>query len=433
MSYLKQAWQYVIDRHHVLRTSFIWKELDTPLQVVNANADLPWSELDWSKLSQPDFDRKLDNYLIEDKKKKFDLSEAPLMRCGIIKIKSNEYRFIWSNHHILIDGWSLPIILGDVISFYENAKLGQSLDFSLPRPFRDYILWHQNQDLKAAENFWRDTLKGFSSPSPLPNDTHHSSSPETKNDEEEIEFSEVFSDGINTFVRENQLTTNTVIQGAWAILLSRFNREEDVVFGSTISGRPPDLSGAEKIVGLFINTVPVRAKISQSISVLNWLKTFQEHQILIRKFGYSPLIKIQGWSELPPQTPLFDSIFIFENYPVNSSLKEKKGSLDFSDIQVSEKTNYPLTVVANSSDRIKLKISYDKTRFDKSAIQRLLVVMQKILDEIISNPHQNIKLLPILPNDESKKILSDWISTEWENPRNYPIHKLFEIPIARST
>ena len=248
------------------------------------------------------------------------------MRCGLIKVSDFEHRFIWSHHHILMDGWSLPIVLKDIVSYYERAKLGASPDSMPSRPFRDYILWLQKQDLSQSEPFWREMLQGFTTPTPLPFDNLYSPSEGLEYGELQIQLTQELSAAIDAYARKNQLTQSTIFQGAWGLLLNRYSGETDVLFGSTISGRPPDLPGSDKIVGLFINTLPAHAKISPNKPVISLLKSFQEQQIRLQQFGYSPLIDIQAWSELPARVQLFDSIFVFENYPWNPPCWDKRAA-----------------------------------------------------------------------------------------------------------
>ena len=408
----RKAWQNAVDHHHVLRTSFIWKEVDAPLQVVQKNITLPWTYLDWSNISNDEQAQKIETFLKEDRKQGFDLEQPPLMRCAAIRITPNKHRFVWSNHHILMDGWSLPVLIRDVISSYERSLAGLSLEGFPTRHYRDYILWLQDQSASEAEIFWRRTFEGFSGSTQLSFGSQSSIHEGEKYNYKKINFSVELSDAIKSFARNYQLTVSTIMQGAWGILLNRYTGQNDVVFGSTISGRPPDLAGSDKIVGLFINTVPVRTQFSPGISVRDWLGLFQEQQVLLQKFGHVSLNKIQELAELSAQVSLFDSIFVFENYPVDSSLREQEGSLSFTDVQVIEQTNYPLTVVANSSEQIGLGFSYDQSRFSDESIQRVLGHMQTVLDEITSDPDQLVSNLSLLSATEKINILVDWTDTK---------------------
>jgi hypothetical protein len=240
------------------------------------------------------------------------------MRLTLIQESDDRYRFSWTHHHLLVDGWSMPLLLNEVFSIYESLNNGKAFQREPSRPYRDYIAWLQQQDKAKAEQFWRDTLKDFTAPTPITVDRLRM---DAKDDygTERLLLSKESSIALHDFTRQHQLTLSTLMQGAWALLLSHYSGEDDVVFGATVSGRPTDLPGAEFMLGLFINTLPVRAKIAPDASLLPWLKEFQARLSDLRQFEYSSLVQIQGWSEVPRDLPLFNSILVFENYPVSES------------------------------------------------------------------------------------------------------------------
>ncbi len=288
------AWQQVVARHPILRTLFLWERLETPLQVVCRHVALPWTMHDWRYLSSQEQPSQLEDFLRADRAESFDLSHAPLIRLSIIRLSEQSYHFTWSFHHLLLDGWSVATVINEVLTCYEAARQQQPVHLAASRPYRDYIHWLQQQDLTQAEAYWRQTLQGFTAPTPLCVDRPptRESEPTQQYAIQQIQLSAATTTALQTLARQQQLTLNTLVQGAWALLLSRYSGEPDVVFGVTVSGRPSALFGVEFMVGLFINTLPLRAQINPQQRLLPWLQSLQVQQAEARQFEYSPLAQI---------------------------------------------------------------------------------------------------------------------------------------------
>src|ERR687886_738282 len=434
ISAFERAWQQVVERHSVLRTAFIWQGLDEALQVVRQHVRLPWEQHDWRRLSPVEQQEQLEVFLHADRERGFDLSQAPLMRLTLIQMDENVYQFIWSHHHLLLDGWSLSLVLKEVFAFYEVSRQGQDLHLQRSRPYQSYIAWLQQQDLARAEVFWRQMLQGFSTPTPLGVDRvlGSLSSEGESYDEQQIQLSVGATRALQSFARQHQLTLNTLVQGAWALLLSRYSGQEDVVFGATTSGRPADLAGVESMVGLFINTLPMRVSVSPQADLLSWLQQLQSQQIKLRQYEYSPLIQVQGWSDVPKGLPLFESIVVFENYPIDASLQEQGGSLEIRNVRGVDQTNYPLTVAAVPGAELSLELSYDCHRFDAATITRMLGHFQTLLEGIIVAPQQRLVDLPMLTQPERQQLLVEWNETLMDYPQDVCIHQLFEAQSERT-
>jgi Non-ribosomal peptide synthetase modules and related proteins len=304
-SAFKQAWGQVVQRHVLLRTSFYWEELSEPLQVVHRQVELPWEQGDWRDLSPSEQQVRLEAFLQADRERGFELGQAPLMRCALMRVAEDTYQFVWSFHHLLLDGWSLPLVLKEVLGCYEAYCRGRELRLESPRPYRDYIAWLQRQDLSQAEGFWRKALQGMTAPTPLPigRSAGVRLEREPRYEEQGLRFSAALTGQLQALARGQRLTLNTLVQGAWALLLSRYSGEEDVLFGVTVSGRPAGLVGVEAMVGLFINTLPVRVQLPPQASLLPWLEQLQGQQVEREQYAYSPLAEIQGWSEVPRGVP----------------------------------------------------------------------------------------------------------------------------------
>ncbi|WP_407882729.1 condensation domain-containing protein, partial [Scytonema sp. NUACC26] len=424
----QSAWQKVVDRYSILRTLFIWENRPTPLQVVLKQVDLPWNHLDWRSFSTAEQQQQLSQLLTAQKQQGFQFNVAPLMECTLIQLSHETYQFIWNHHHILLDGWCLPIIFKEVLSFYSAELQGETRHLPTPTPYRDYIAWLNAQDTTAATEFWRQTLQGFSAPTPLVVDlTPHPSVPPNLNYQElEFRLSTQVSQKLQALAQQHHLTLSTILQAAWGILLSRYSGEGDIVFGVTVSGRPASLSGVENMVGLFINTLPLRLEISPDQQLIPWLEQIQQLMLELQHYSYTPLVEIQSLSEVPGGTPLFESIVVFENYPIDSSLASVSGSFEFSNIESYEQTNYPLTVVAVPGDELLVKIGYDSSRFVEETIERMLGHLQTIFAAIASHPQQTVSEIPLLSATERHQLLVEWNDTAREYATDKCIHQLFE-------
>jgi len=394
----KQAWERVVERHDVLRTIFVWEGLNKPLQVVRQQVDSPWVEHDWRHYSALEQQERLQICLETDREQGFDLLDAPLMRLTLIRIGEDSYHFTWSHHHLLMDGWSAMRITGEVFALYEAFAGGEDLQLPKPLAYRDYIAWLREQDLREAENFWRQTLAGFTSPTPIGGLT--SSAAKRDYGSQERLLAATLKRDLETLAQEHQLTMNTLLQGAWGLLLSRHSGRDDVLFGGTVSGRPAELP-VEKVVGLFINTLPVRVQLKKGATLLPWLKELQEQQLDARQYEYTPLVELHGWSELPRHVPLFDSIFVFESFPVEVSFGERSRKLRIRNVQFDIEVNYPLAfVIKPLTAGLTLELIYDRTRFDKAYIETMLRHVETLLGSMVAQPGAPLDELQILTEEE---------------------------------
>ncbi|MFW9265250.1 condensation domain-containing protein, partial [Nostoc sp. CALU 546] len=317
----EQAWQQVVARHPVFRTAFLWESLSQPVQVVYRQVNVTVETYDWRELSAQEQQQQLETFLDSERQQGFQVSQAPLMRLHLIQLDGNTYQFVWCHHHLLLDGWSSPLVFQDLLEFYQAISQGKSLSNIGTVSYRNYIAWLQQQDRDLAQEFWRQKLQGFTTPTlltvdkPLSMREQHSSY-----SEQQIDLTVSATTAVMSFVRQHQLTMSNLVQATWGLLLSRYSQETDVVFGATVSGRPPELVGVESIVGLFINTLPVRVQISEKTELLGLLKDLQAQQIESEQFSYSSLAEIQGLSDVPKGTSLFESIVVFENYPIDTAV-----------------------------------------------------------------------------------------------------------------
>ncbi|MEA5569306.1 amino acid adenylation domain-containing protein [Anabaena sp. UHCC 0399] len=426
----QQAWQRVVERHAVLRTSFDWENGREPLQCVHQDVTIPLEQHDWSGLSDTEQSTNLQVYLQSDRRLGFELNVAPLMRLALFRIKESVYQFIWTFHHALLDGRSLSVIIKEVFTFYDAFCEGKDLQLPQPRPYQDHIAWLQQQDWSKSESFWRDLLKGFTAPTPLLVD----STPRNQSGfgEQAIRLSEKTTAMLQSLAEQHQLTLNTLVQGAWALLLSRYSGESDVVFGATRACRHSSVAGAESMVGLLINTLPVRVKVSGEKPLLTWLKELRSQWVALRDYEHTPLVNIQRWSDVPGGTSLFDSILVFDKYELNSALRSQGDRWQNLEVKQEEQTNFPLTLVGYAESELLLKLKYDQNNFDDAKIGRMLGHLQTLLSSMATNPWQCLGELPLLTTDERHQMLMEWNHTQTDFAEQLCIHQLFEAQVEQT-
>ena len=434
---LNSAWQQTLNRHEVLRASFIWENLDEPLQLIHKSVRVPLEQHDWRGLPDDEQGERWEVFLITERQHGFNLSTPPLMRLALVRLSSDLYRFVWTHHHLLIDGWSGALLLREVFNAYEALRRGEQVRAEPRRPFRDYITWLDRQDLSKAEAFWRENLKGFDAPTPLVIDQARA---DTGGGMEaaggnEIQLSQETTGRLQSLARKHGLTLNTILAGAWALLLNRYSQEETVVFGATVAGRPPSLPGVETMIGLFINTLPVRVRIDEEAELLTWLTGLQAEQVVLRDYEYSPLVEVQSWSEVGRGRPLFESLLVFENYPLDAAALKENLSLHLKDVRSFDRTNYPLTVVAIPAEELFLQALYDRRRFTDDSIERLLGHLRTLLESIAaqtSAASQTLAELQLLTSREREQVLVEWNNTARDYPQDLCLPEMFEAQVERT-
>lgn len=431
---LQQAWQRVVERHPVLRTSFHWENRAEPFQVVHRRVEVPWQQYDWRHLCTSEQEQRLEAFLAADRAQGFALSKAPMMRLTLVQMAKDIYQLVWTHHHLLLDGWSLPLLLKEVFQFYDAFCADRELHLEVCRPYGDYIAWLQQQDLSPAAAFWRQTLQGFTTPISLPigRVEHSAAHEEAGYDEQQKRLSEALTEALQALARRHHLSLNSLVQGAWALLLSRYSGEEDVVFGAAVSGRPAALVGVESMVGLFMNTLPVRVRVSPEASLIPWLQALQAQQVEARHYEYSPLVQVQRWSNVPPGLPLFDTLFVFENHPRRATVQEWVRSLEIRQVRLLPRTNYPLTVLVIPGPEWVLRLSYQCARFDSTTITWMLGHLQTLLEGMVADPRQRLADLPLLTQAECQQLLVAWNDTHAAYPPAICVHQVFEAQVERT-
>lgn len=387
LSAFERACQHVLNRHSSLRSSFHWEGLSEPLQVVSPVARLPLASYDWRELAQSEQEMQFAAYLEADRRRGFDLKRPPLLRLAIFRVTEERYQLAWSYHHLLADGWSQAILFREILTSYEAYHRGLPVSLQPVRPYRDYIAWLQKQPLSLAEAFWRKLLDGFTETTPLRIvQSPRASAAQQKHIHHEtgILLSKTETEMLQSLVRQEQLTLNTLVQGIWALLLSHYSGHDDVVYGTIVSGRPPVLPDVETMVGLFINTLPMRVHLPARAWLPGWLKNLQALQVEMRQHEHTPLVQLHGWSQVRRTLPLFESLVVFENYPVDPALDNWSGSLQIGHFLSHIENSFPLTIRgALQQERLSLQVLYDPSRLDAFAASQLLRQLESLLRTIM--------------------------------------------------
>ncbi|GAA0968406.1 non-ribosomal peptide synthase/polyketide synthase [Streptomyces rhizosphaericus] len=427
-----RAWQETVDRTPVLRTGVVWEGVERPLQIVRHRAEVPVTQLDWRGLPEERREAALERFRAEDLARGVDLTAPPLMRLAIARLTDARVALMWTSHHLVLDGWSLAQVFTEVCERYTAAAQGRAPALPARRPFRDYLEWLDGRDGQEAERHWRDALAGFTAPTPLPADrkaveSHRARSSATV----AVSLTPEVSEELRRTARGGGLTVNTIVQGAWALLLSRYGGEEDVVFGTTVSGRPAELAGVESMVGMFINTLPTRVRVDAARNTGDWLRDLQMAQSASRRHESVSLAQVAGWSEIPAGTSLFDSMVAFENYPFDDSSAREAG-LRIIEVRSIDATNFGLSLRAHLSDRLGFDLGYDPGLFDARTAAALADRLCLLLTAIAADPDRPLRALPWTTAEERRRILVEWGGGAAPEASERTLVDLFEEQAART-
>uniref|UniRef100_UPI0019501741 non-ribosomal peptide synthetase n=2 Tax=Microbispora siamensis TaxID=564413 RepID=UPI0019501741 len=431
---LVRAWQRAVDRDPILRTAVVWEDVDTPVQVVHERATLPVVHLDWRELPEQGRREALRRLLDEDTARGVDFTEAPLSRLYIARIGDTAVRVVWSVHHIVIDGWSASVLLGDILADYAAVRDGEPQaappgggEPAPPprRAFRDYVDWLGRRDEPAAEDYWRERLTGFDTQTKLAFDRQPGEGYRPRATRSlQVDLPEELAAAIASRAQATRLTMNTLVQGAWAILLSRYSGERDVCFGATVSTRPADLDGVDAITGMLINTLPVRLEVDNGRDLLSWLRETQREQAAAREFDWVPLPRMQAWSGVPAGVNLFDSVLVFQNYPFNPDMAPDR--LDLRHMAVEFMTNYPIGLSVFPGRTLSMRLLYDPELFDLATIERVSRHLLTLLESFAADPRRVIGEVSMLGREEHRMLVREWSG----KPAGYSIERRMDEVIS---
>ena len=430
---LAAAWQHVTDCNAVLRGRVVWQDVPEPLLVIQRRAEVPVTGLDWRGLTPDERGARLDDLISLDRTTGIDLAKAPLQRLTLARLDEDSVRVVWSFHHLVLDGWSLFQVLSDVFARHAELSGSAALPQAAPDrpPYRDYVAWLRDRDWDRADQHWRARLSGLTEATPLPWDREPRESHRAESSHSvQMTVPQEASRALEDFAKSSGLTINTLVQGAWALLLGRQAGRSEVVFGTTVSGRPPELPGSEAMTGLFIATLPTCAEIPAAGTLLDWLRRLQQDQSEDRRFDYVPLTRMRSFTGLAERAELFGSIVVFENYPVDDDLAAAHG-LRLSGLDGAETTNYPLTLVAYPGPELGLRLCYDPELFDAATAEQMAEYLRVLLTGMPEGARRAPSRLPLLTGERRTQVLQAWNDTAAELPAG-SVAELFAEQVRRT-
>ncbi|MFD4528139.1 amino acid adenylation domain-containing protein [Streptomyces sp. NPDC058470] len=410
---LRASWQAMLDRHESLRAGFQRRSLGDPVQLVRRRVTLPWREVDLSGLAEDAALAEAERVGAEEQAQGFDMAVPPLLKVLVAKVGADRYRMSVTLHHILLDGWSLPILMQELWTAYGEG--GGTSGLPAVTPYREYLSWLARQDKEAARESWRRALAGAHEPTLVaPNLRDATPGPSSTVNGQ---ASPALDEALAELTRVHGLTLNTVVQAAWALLVGKLTGRRDVVFGASVAGRPMDLPGADNMLGLFINTVPVRVEFDPAQTVAGMLRELQAQQTVLMDHQYLSLSDIQ---RLAGPGARFDTLMAFENFPagVNGQQppdEEEKptgpGGLIHSDAGFRETTNFPLSLVVGPMGGLKFRLSHRLDTFDDDNARALLDRLVRILEQMAADPQVRVSEIDVLNQVERSRVVAEWNDT----------------------
>src|ERR1700730_11159278 len=435
---LQMAWQWVVERHDVLRTRFLWQGNETRQEVL-PEVIMPLAVHEERGLADQVKDERLKEFLQGDRVRGFDLSEAPMLRLTLFQWGEESFSLVWTFHHALLDGRSYPVLLREVFDAYAELKTGAISQRPEPFPYRRYIEWLQEENFDAAEKFWKKQLAGFTAATPLVVDRQSRADDETYQQGEAWEQLDATVTGaLRNLAKSHDLTLNSVVMGAWAILLHKYSREEDIVFAATRAARKSSVPNADETIGLFINTVPVRVTVKDDDAVISVFKDLRKLWLEMRPYEHTPLARVKAASQVPPSQPLFETLFVFENYRLDTLMRAWGGEWGKRHVELHELTNFPITLAAYDGEELAFKIEFDRRRLEEATVRRMLGHLRQLLEDIAQNPKVPVSSVRLLTEAERKELVEEY-NTVAETPvgSSLPLdggatlHELFERQVAQ--
>ncbi|WP_432403717.1 amino acid adenylation domain-containing protein [Wukongibacter sp. M2B1] len=429
----EKTFNKIVEKYDVLRTVFTYRKTRKPRQIVlkSRQSKIYFEDICWKDEDSKDIF--LEQYKSEDRERGFDLEKDIPMRISIIKTSQYTYKIVWSFHHIIMDGWCLGIIIKDFFDIYGSLKGKEDIILEPARPYSTYIKWLEKQDMEEGINCWRDYLEGYEGQALIPK-VRRAEVYRYQSKDYSIKLSKELTQELKEMAKRSQATVNTIFQAAWGVLLCRYNNTEDVVFGSVVSGRPADIPGIEGMVGLFINTVPVRIKYDNEDTFSGLIKKVQRETIKSEKHNYIPLAEMQASSQA--KQSLISHIIAFENYPIDEGIKRlvKGEKLGFSigEVENFEQTNYDFVITVMPGEEMIVRLKYNDLVYDEAFIRRIGEHILNVIRQIIANSQIEIRDIEILARTELEEILQSFNDTSAEYPRDETIQRLFEQQVERT-
>ena len=435
---LEMAWQWLVQRHDILRTKFAWEGNETQQEVL-PEVRVPFVVHEERGLSERVRDERLREFLQADRVRGFDLSEAPMLRQTLFQWGEESFSLVWTFHHALLDGRSYPVLLREVFEAYAELKTRPISQRTEPFPYRRYIEWLQEENFDAAEVFWKKQLAGFTAATPLVVDRQSPPDTETYQQGEAWEKIDAsVTSALRNLAKTHDLTLNAVVMGAWAILLHKYSREEDIVFAATRAARKSSVPNADETIGLFINTVPVRVQIKDDDALISVFKDVRKLWLEMRPYEHTPLARVKAASQVPPSQPLFETLFVFENYRLDTLMRALGGQWAKRQVELHELTNFPITLAAYDGEELAFKIEFDRRRLEDATVRRMLGHLRQLLEGIAHKPTASVGAISLLTEAERKELVEEYNPPAQASAgSNLPLdggatlHQLFEQQVSR--
>ncbi|MEU9033191.1 amino acid adenylation domain-containing protein, partial [Streptomyces sp. NPDC048383] len=413
---LRLAARSLLKRHANLRVGFRHDSSTEPVQLVHSRVNVPWEQIDLSALDEDKRQAELARHADEDRARGFDLTRPPLLRFTVFRLGPDRFRLMLTKHHILMDGWSVPVLVRELFELYGSK--GDPVVLRPVTPYRDYLAWIATQDADTAREAWQSALADIDEPTLVsPVDRGRGLvRPGWLRHEVPVEI----TSGLLALARSRSLTVNTVVQGVWGLLLSTLTGRDDVVFGAIVSGRPPEIPGVDTMVGLFINTLPVRVRFRPQETLLAALTRLQDEQSELLAHQHVRLTDVQ---QLSGHQELFDTTLVYQNYPVDPTTEELVvDGVRFSGVDGRDGAHYPLNLAAGlMGDDLHLRLCYAPDLFDEQAAKAVLDRLVRLLTAVVADPEQPVGRVDVLTPAERRRILGDWNDSARDiTPRTLP-------------
>lgn len=435
---LQQAFQLVINKYASLRTVFSFRKTDEPRQIVLKERQATLETKSLLTVAADQQAAAIDAFKAEDKARGFDLSQDNLLRATLLSKNNTQHNLIVTFHHIVLDGWCLGIVFGDLFAFYETLKSHneESWPQEAPAlqettPFSEYISWLQVQDNTAANDYWKTYLADYEAEVGIPYFDMAAHSSAVTPSHFNFSLDNDLTAQLTALAKANQITFNSIFQAAWGLLLQKFNNTSDAVFGGVVSGRPPEINGIAQMVGMFINTLPVRVKTQDKDTFLSLAQRVHQQIFQSSKYEYSPLFEVQKQSDL--NNKLMNHVIAFENYPIAQQMRDMQsgdGELSIDDVICFEQTNYDFDIIVNPGDNTVITFNYNSAKFREETMALLSRSLMTLLKEVANTPEQAVTQLSICAEPELNTILNVFNDTQVDYPRDKTVSELFDSTVS---
>ncbi len=422
---MKRSLQKLIERYDVLRTIFIYKNLDKPRQVVLKNREADFTYHDIRSYSDSEAKEKfIHDYKLKDKADKYKLDKDVLLRMAIIRLGDKEYELFWSHHHIVMDGWCSGILINELFTIYYSLKNKREIELPEVTPYSNYITWIEAQDKEASKMFWEKYLEGYIDPAFLPKPINQIKSKEYIQKEIELKINKKNTEALNKIATNYEVTLFSCLKSMWSVLISKINNVDDCVYGTVVSGRPAEVNGIENMVGLFINTIPFRIRFGFDETFTDLLKNVQKNSISAEPHHYISLSDIQECT--PYKNQLFDHILVYENYPVDPSGKISSSDLKIKSADIYEQANYDLGIIIMPGNELTIKFLYNSNIHDEDNIGNLSSLFHHVIGEVIKNPEIKLSDLQLISAEEIEFLTNEINTNHHPVPADLTLIDIFQ-------